>query len=415
MRREHLVGVIMNIPVETDEPEDYLVTKVLGEGNEKVVCSISPMRDLSEHRWVTHLWKPDRRLEMTVLHHSWRIAEELYPDHPLLMTPEERMRRLADEMIQRVRTGGVMFRVSAYKELLDQVVDLLVFRSLGPFKEGRLSETFLSELPGVLDMLDDCLATMIEQMLDEEACAESERPFFEHCLNRIRETIAERAENGSEAPLPKNPFFNLLGLHIERFISWDELVYITNDPRIRETASDHHVLQLLTLLTIMHARARHLKRLLDLQKRESTETEPEPEPDMSEFFGSLPPIPKLPSPLERRYYGMLSGLKAACSYVGFLAPGSQLSDVWLRAEAQRWYARSLLLGGELDTAKELLSSAVSQLLERSSLVICHQLLLDLGKLEETRDPVASRKYCTAAAAAKTLVDFGEAALEDGPP
>jgi hypothetical protein len=97
MNRSKFVGVVVHsLSMDEREPEDYILSKFSGEGNTSIVFGIAPRRAPQEQNWVLKFLKPDVRFELTVLHHSFEIAEELYPGHPLLMTPAERMRRLEE-------------------------------------------------------------------------------------------------------------------------------------------------------------------------------------------------------------------------------------------------------------------------------------------------------------------------------
>jgi hypothetical protein len=107
MDRSKFVGVVVHsLSMDEREPEDYILREFTGEGSTSIVFGIAPRSAPQERGWVMKFLKPDVRFELTVLHHSFEIAEEVYPDHPLLMAPEERMRRLGDEMLSRIESPG---------------------------------------------------------------------------------------------------------------------------------------------------------------------------------------------------------------------------------------------------------------------------------------------------------------------
>jgi hypothetical protein len=108
----------------------------VGEGADKVVYATAAVKDLKPTGWVIRFLKPTPFLEMETLHHSLRVHETAYPNHPLRMSREERLRRLTAEMLRRIRTERMVFRVEAYRGILE-ATPLVIARECAPaFETG---------------------------------------------------------------------------------------------------------------------------------------------------------------------------------------------------------------------------------------------------------------------------------------
>src|SRR3954469_14767004 len=132
--REDLVGTVMAI----DGDREVLLVDFLGEGAVGVVYRIAPLEEPSKANTVVKFFKPQAFLEMNVLHHSFRVHEELYPNHPLLLSPEERLKRLTEEMIARVLSPRFEFRVKIYRGIMETAIQGLAREYGHRYDEGQL-------------------------------------------------------------------------------------------------------------------------------------------------------------------------------------------------------------------------------------------------------------------------------------
>jgi hypothetical protein len=96
-----LVGTVMKV----GDSEDVGLTEFLGEGATAVVYAYGAAESGAPSGNVVKIYKPRPWLEMETLHHSFRVHERLFPEHPLRMSPEDRLRRLTAEMMARIDSG----------------------------------------------------------------------------------------------------------------------------------------------------------------------------------------------------------------------------------------------------------------------------------------------------------------------
>jgi hypothetical protein len=359
MDREQFVGVVLSFAVEGAEPVEHVLTEFVGEGNTAIVFAVAPRSDPADGKWVLKLFKPDVRFEMTVLHHSLRIAEELFPQHPLLMPPEERMRRLADEMLGRIASDGVVMRVDVFRLMLTRTIEVLAHHFYERFRSGTLAKGFLDELGAVKAMIDDNLAVEIESMLDRDAIVEDARPFVEHCLEAIRERIAREKREKVYHPLSANPLFKLLGLHLLDFISGDELSEITNTEKFRFALTVDRVSDLSEAVSILYFLASWARKQ---PKRDDAYKQAE------------------------------TAAIAAARYLDALAAKLEPARLDLSGFAKNWHARTLLLSEKRAEALAVFEDALAILTNTESLRERHDTLADLARLLAESDADRARSY-----------------------
>src|SRR5260221_2424045 len=230
MDREKFIGVLMKMP----KGRMYFIRSFIGEGKDAIVFGISPVDEPVDEKLVAKILKPAVPYEMTVLHHSLRIHKQLFPNHPLVMAPSERMRKLTEEMMGRIESEGSLVRVAEYSDILMSLLNVLADKFLERFQTGALPADFLTEID--LPLIDDNLAMKIQLLLDEDSFVDGMAPFFEYSLEAIQKWVANAKHRGAYRPLSQDKFFKLLGLHFEDFISWNELLTITDSDRFLSTA-----------------------------------------------------------------------------------------------------------------------------------------------------------------------------------
>ena len=218
------------------EPEDYILCEFSGEGSTSIVFGVTPRSAPQDPQWVMKFLKPDVRFELTVLHHSFEIAEELYPDHPLLMAPEERMRRLGDEMLSRIESPGVLFRIAAYRDLLASTLGLLAGQFSQSFKPDTSPRDLMRELGPVVPMIDDNLIRQIESNLEDDAFVDDLQPFFEQCLDSLQAMITAARQDGVYRPFSQNVLLIFWGC-TWRISSIGRVVSISGSPQFQSSRS----------------------------------------------------------------------------------------------------------------------------------------------------------------------------------
>ena len=272
MDREKFVGVVFSMAMDGKKPVDYFLKSFVGEGNTAIVYGIAPLRNPKAKKWVLKFYKPDARFEMSVLHYSFRIAEKLYPNHPLLMTADERMRRLTDEMLDRIQSDGSLFRLDAFRDMLMVTIEILANQFQERFRAGTLPPDWLNEVDSsIAPMIDDGLVLEIESLLDDDQFLEEARSFFENSLEDIHKAIANAKQEGVFHPLSRNRLFKLLGLQLENFIDWKELMTITDSERFRPALLPDEVADFAAAVSILYFRASAKKETWRSPRRRSLE------------------------------------------------------------------------------------------------------------------------------------------------
>lgn len=373
MDREKFVGIIIEIALEGEEPVEHILSKFVGEGNSAIVFGVAPLSDPEGGKWVVKFFKPDVRFEMTVLHYSFRIAEKLFPNHPLLMAPAERMSRLTEEMLGRIESDGSLFRLLAFRDMLRATIELLGRQFAERFLAGTLPADWLSEVgAGILSLFDDSLVLTIESALEDEAFTDEAQPFFEKILGDIREEVAAAKKKGSFHPLSRNRLFKLLGLHLENFINWDELLAITDSDSFRLALAPDEVADFANAGSILYYRASSKKKIPEQSSEDDR------------------------SMADAEYKEILPAAKAAARYMDAVAVKYHPGLPHFSAFAKNWYARTLLLEGKRDEAVALFQEVLGLPLTNKSLLERHDALLDLSELLAASEPKRARQYASEA-------------------
>jgi len=378
MDRERFVGVIMSFDMDGSGEQDYVLTSFAGEGNFAIVFGIAPLSRPNEQKWVIKIAKPDVRFEMTVLHHSLRIADRLFPEHPLLMPADERMRRLSDEMLGRIESDGSLSRVAAYRDMLEGTINLLG-RTFGDrFRKGVLPEHFLRELRALTPMLDDLLVMEIESLLENEAFVDDFVPFFEHCVEALRDAILTARASGEFHPLSTNRLFRLLGLHSEGFINWTELVKITESDRFRPSLTPDEIERLTDAVTILHFRA--------ASKLKAVRTQKECFEDSEEGDGL-----KDSRSLREEFGEVVAAASAAARYLGYVAQWHPRPSHWIGI-GKFWLGQTMLLEDKRAEAVLLCEEALESLAGPESVRDRHDVLMVLSELLSNRARERAEAY-----------------------
>jgi hypothetical protein len=342
--------------LENEEARDYILESFVGEGSTSIVFGIAPLSNPTEQKWVLKFVKPDVRFEMGVLHHSLRIAEHLFPNHPLLMRPAERMTRLTEEMLTRIAAQGFPFSLDVYRDMVGRTIEVLASQFADRFAQGTLTPDFLEEIPGIRPTLDDNLALRIQSILDDDGIVETFRPFFEHCLPVLQKTIAEWKSRGEYFPIAQNRPFRLLGLHLEDFINWEELLEISESPLLTPPLSAEETADLGDAVSILHFQARNH----------------EPSKDKNDDAG--------------RYRESVTAAIAAARYQDTLAAKCGPGMEHIQGYARAWWARTLLFDGRRDEAMKMFEDALGVLTTEASLPDRHDVLNDIASLVAAADP-----------------------------
>jgi hypothetical protein len=381
MDRERFVGIVVSFrPENSAESVEYVLTRFAGEGNSSIVYDIAPRDNPKAAELVIKFLKPDVRFEMTVLHHSFRIAEELYPDHPLLMSPEERMRRLTDEMLGRIESYGSLFRVDAFSDLLMTTIEVLAREFEPRFRKGELPAEWIKEIDQpIIPMIDDGLVLEIESLLEDNAFANEFEAFFEQILEDLRAAVATAKQSGNFRPLSQSRLFKLLGLHLENFINWDELIAITDSAEFRPSLTVDEMNEFLQTVSILYFRASSKKRGLESSDEEEVTRQ------TASFNQTLS-----------------AGLTAA-RYLDAVATKYHSDKPKFSAYARNWQARMLLLEDKQTEAMTLFQQVLELPVTEDSQAERHDALIDLAELISESDPARARAYEDEAAGIRKLL------------
>jgi hypothetical protein len=359
MRRELLVGTFSTTIklVGSEYAGPWLFTKFFGEGAEGIVYEVTPLDGAAREAKALKLTKGLPMFEMQTLHYSLRVHEELYPDHPLRMSAEARLELLTQEMFTMIDNHHLMLRVRFYKDLLTEIVTALV-RMADEKKEKQEPVASLLEESPFCYWTDDNLVQQLEDDLDDELIVEEYRPLIEELLADIESAIARRQGDGSYVPLSRNPFFNLLGLYLENFISEHELHHIADSDDFGERLNVEHVLSIHRLVKLLYFRVIN-----------------------GRADGSRPPG----SEEDRK---TIKFAVVACRLVARVSGGRLLGMTRI------WEARILLLDNEtqFDVVESVLQSALGDLQEEVAAPKRSEALLLLADLFQDRDSEMAAEY-----------------------
>jgi hypothetical protein len=254
MDRTNFVGTIIPFTLEEGEKkgktQEYLINQFMGEGAESVVFGIAPLDDPTNNKWVIKLHKTTPAMEMDTLHYSLRVHEGLYPNHPLRMSPQDRMRKLTGEIMRRMRTERVTFRVEAYSDLLEQTLIVLAQQFADKYEAGTLQNDFLKS-PILRESIDDSLLYRIQEVLDEDQIEPRYRDFFGFVAEQMERQLPSLEASGEILPLSKNPLYGLLGFHLAGFISDKELFAIASDAEFRSVLKPFHLDNFFQLIAML--------------------------------------------------------------------------------------------------------------------------------------------------------------------
>jgi hypothetical protein len=343
MPRKHLVGTIYG-----SGPEAVVLIEFLGEGAVAVVYETGRIADLSPTGFVLKFVKPQPFLDMETLHYSLSI-HDAYPNHPLRMTPQERMRNLSAEMIAKMKRERTVFATSAYRDILG--VTLTVLATELP-TAGDLDETRLDDVRSVAGFVDDALLHHIQVRLEEEEIVDGYVPFFERLVEIIPRTISRWKAAGRYHPIWENAFVRLLGFNLEDFINTAELRHIATTKEFVAFSAESRLDELFDLGTTLHFRA-------EGQARNAKE--------------------------DARLAGKAS--QALWSFLEFIASLPHWSSKHYVGLARLWRARGLSVeSGRTPTVKALIESALEKLTDDCSLGDRHDALIDLLEYQPELPP-----------------------------
>ncbi|WP_037604897.1 RIO2 family protein [Streptacidiphilus rugosus] len=255
MRREHLVGAVtsglrlgsFDEDVEAPGAQEWVLTAFLGEGAEGVAYLAVPLADPAAQPVVLKLFRDLPMFVMETLHHSLRVHEELYPDHPLRMSSDERLVLLTGEMLAEVDTPRLRVPLRLHAELRRRVVVMLALACGAAFLAQEPIGPVLAS-SGLDAVVDESIADHIEDQLDDELFVEDARPLLTYIVAGLRESAARPA-----ASLFGNPLAVLLGLYAEDFISREELEHIAGTADFADRLRPQHSTAMLHLIRLFHA------------------------------------------------------------------------------------------------------------------------------------------------------------------
>ena len=343
IRREDLIGTIFS-----SNGREVILTELTGEGSENVVYTIAPLDDPTAENTVIRFKKPQPFFEMRTLNHSFRVHEELYPDHPLIMSPEDRMEDLADEMVDWIEDERIALKISLFRELYD-----VTFSFLGRSVEGtqNMEEAILAVIAkgGIPQLLaDQNFLDRLEELQDEDLVEDGYLTFAEVLESTLRSTVAKMKDDGTFFPLSRCGICILLGLNFEGYISLAEAKEIARDPRIAGNMSERDLAALYFLVETLLSRAR-------MARDKSIEAED--------------------GMVGHEYYNALE----ACEFLGDIAECGNSPSPRHKGLALYSYANTLeLIGGQEDNRRKALEEALEIFDRDRHLADRHNVLLSLA-------------------------------------
>lgn len=378
--REHFIGTIID--------NSYLLTSFLGEGAESVVYGAIALDGSIEKEFALKLFKPVVFLEMDSLHHSLRVDEARYPNHPLLLSAEERLTRLTNEMLELTFSPRCEFRVSLYRTLMDSAISGITSHYAELYEAGQLESDFLSSNEFIRLRIDDNFLGRLKDLLDEDMIVEPHAPFVEYLAEAAEAAIKRWKTMGCYHPVSSNQLYNLLGLWIEGFINIPELDHIASDPRIAEKVSPQIIEDLWRFATGLYHRAVGRLTAAGKPRDEGSEVG---DPFDSKEDGK---------PIE------VDACVQACRIASLSLTNKTGQEIRrLRGLTQYWKGKALnLLPGTEPEVREAFVSSLAEFDSPECLPEClgdlHDLLFDLAILEKDRSPNDSLAYIKKAMAVR---------------
>lgn len=349
--REYLVGTITQGLENTPGFEgEILLVEFMGEGANFVVYAIAPLEAPSQRKVVLKYMKNLKMfpfLEMETLHYKFRVHEALYPKHPLRMTEQERLHRLTAEMLEKIDSSRLTFRISLYYTYLASTLAGLMEEYEEEFYLGTLDDDFLKILnhPSLIatkGFIDENLLYYIGELIDEDRIAEEHHSFLEHLAIAIQETIESWQFSNEYSPFSKNPVYNLLGLYLEDFINTRELFHVSQDASFIARIKPRQLDEFSSFIANLYYN--------------------------SEDFIN-----------DTRFQTWFAATMKACELLEHVANQPMCYNRHLSGVAKFWKARTLSLGKETnEKVRCAYESALLDLTEPESLVYRHDALLDLA-------------------------------------
>jgi hypothetical protein len=382
MNPKDFVGAIISLHDEENKSRDWVLLEFLGEGNSRIAYRIAPLSNPTTEMRVAKFPKSDVRFQMTVLHSSFRIAEGLFPEHPQRVAPDERMRRLTGEMLMRIASCGAAVRVKAYRSLLVAAEQLLTKMFYERFKAGTLPVGFLDEFDALTFLIDENLVEEIETSLAESLTTER-RLFFEHCLGSIKKKIETLKLRNTFRPLLQNSLVKLLGLHLEGFIDFRELLAITRTEVVQGLYTANDFAEFVYLIGFLYNRAAWAKE--------------------NSTFASKADSTK--SAYLREYQILLEATTLAAIYLDESAVQYSPSLSYLSGKAKSWLARVNILTDQQSRAITLFEEALQLLTTDESQPERYDTLVDLARLLSKSDQDRAYTYAREALAIKATMGY----------
>lgn len=265
--RERFVGTIV-------KHSNTLLLEFLGEGLEHVVYQAGDPSTGLPTDSVLKFKKPHAFLEMEVLNYFLAVSDR-WPSHPLRMSPADRSKRLLKEMMGHIGSPNFVVRADVLREMYEQVVSRVLREAMRRLHEIA-TETNTPELSwdlvvgvvrtlmrndlGVVPLLDGHFVHIAENALTAYEFDDNERTI----LTLIAKLGHELAWGGTVA---YNPFCNLLGLLMERFIDESETIEIVETPEFQALLTAEHIVVLRDVLRIWYCQTDDQARSLADYKR----------------------------------------------------------------------------------------------------------------------------------------------------
>jgi hypothetical protein len=385
VKREDFIGTMFESTDGRGRGVTCLITGIAGEGETGVAFIVTYVDRPSEQKWVMKVYKPLPWLEMNVLHSSFRINEELYPNHPLRMTPERRLELLKQEMIGRIKSPGTIYRVSMLKDMLVRMIDVLGPNFYDAYFDGTLADDFLESEPAIMVLADPILCERIDYYITEGNDVEKYADFFQF----IKECVEERLDPSTHQLPYKTASTSALvllwGLRSEGFLVENEFLAILEDAEFQSLIGNDDLWILL-----------HVIRMLISQLRARADALPRLEGEEHDF--------------EREQFSEdVDSIMKACDLLIRVSSAGAFCDDQVAGLANLWMANSISLGKPENATDERLTflyRAIPLLEKANSLQDLCVVFEEVASLLYPRDKAAAETYVRRADELKEMLKDG---------
>lgn len=235
MRKDLLIGTII-----TTIDDEFLLIECIKEDNETISYRIATLDNVTLDRAVV-LPKSAPYFEMETLHYHFRVHDILYPLHPSLREPGQRLHSLTAEMVEWVQEAQMCVRSQFYQFIYFWAVKRLMLNFHRRQRAKVPNPDFWTVVGDVTPLLDDELLRQIGIHRKDPTLSNVDSDFLQTFSKSLEKLISDKSANGMYFPIFQNPIYNLLGLYCADFINDKELDHIAAQPEFERLVERSHL------------------------------------------------------------------------------------------------------------------------------------------------------------------------------